>query len=75
MADLHALAHHEQTTQHFCIQGWSGVAKWGGVSMQTIIDLVHPLPEAEWVVFYSFGEGLMGVRIMTLIRSIRCPMS
>ncbi|MEI2638518.1 MAG: molybdopterin-dependent oxidoreductase [Microthrixaceae bacterium] len=60
LADLHALAHHEQTTQHFCIQGWSGVAKWGGVSMQTILDLVHPLPEAEWVVFYSFGEGSDG---------------
>ena len=32
---LRALPHHEQITQHFCIQGWSGVAKWGGVSMQT----------------------------------------
>lgn len=58
--DLHALAHHEQITQHFCIQGWSGVAKWGGVAMQTILDLVHPLPEAKWVVFYSFGEGADG---------------
>jgi len=58
--DLRALPPHEQITQHFCIQGWSGVAKWGGVSMQTIIDLVQPVPEAEWVVFYSFGEGSDG---------------
>jgi thiosulfate reductase cytochrome b subunit len=57
LATLHALPHHEQITQHFCIQGWSGVAKWGGVSMQTIVDLVKPLPEARWVVFYSLGEG------------------
>ena len=49
--------HHEQITQHFCIQGWSGIAKWGGVSMQTIVDLVKPQPEAKWVVFYSLGEG------------------
>jgi len=54
---LRALPHHEQITQHFCIQGWSGVAKWGGVSMQTIIDLVRPRPEARWVVFYSLGDG------------------
>ncbi len=54
---LRALPHHEQITQHFCIQGWSGVAKWGGVSMQTILDLVKPLPGAKWVVFYSLGEG------------------
>ena len=57
LAELRALAHHEQITQHFCIQGWSGVAKWGGVSMQTILDLVGPQPEAEWVVFYSLGDG------------------
>jgi thiosulfate reductase cytochrome b subunit len=58
--DLHqlrGLTPHEQITQHFCIQGWSGVAKWGGVSMQTMVDLVRPRPEAKWVVFYSFGEG------------------
>ncbi len=57
MTQLHALTHHEQITQHFCIQGWSGVAKWGGVSMQTILDLVRPSPEAKWVVFYSLGDG------------------
>jgi sulfoxide reductase catalytic subunit YedY len=57
IVQLRALPHHEQITQHFCIQGWSGVAKWGGVSMQTIIDLVRPLPEAQWVVFYSLGDG------------------
>lgn len=57
LADLRALRHHEQITQHFCIQGWSGVAKWGGVSMRTIVDLVRPAPEAKWVVFYSLGDG------------------
>jgi methionine sulfoxide reductase catalytic subunit len=35
-------------TQHFWIPGWSGVAKWGGVSMQSIVDLVAPRPEAKW---------------------------
>jgi methionine sulfoxide reductase catalytic subunit len=54
---LRSLPHHQQITQHFCIQGWSGIAKWGGVSMQTIVDLVKPRPEAKWVVFYSLGEG------------------
>lgn len=57
LTQLRALPHHEQITQHFCIQGWSGVAKWGGVSMQTILDLVRPAQEAKWVVFYSLGEG------------------
>jgi DMSO/TMAO reductase YedYZ molybdopterin-dependent catalytic subunit len=51
------MPYHEQITQHFCIQGWSGVAKWGGVSMQTVMDLVRPAPEAKWVVFYSIADG------------------
>jgi DMSO/TMAO reductase YedYZ molybdopterin-dependent catalytic subunit len=55
--ELRALPHHEQITQHFCIQGWSGIAKWGGVRMSTIVDLVEPLPDARWVVFYSLGDG------------------
>jgi len=57
LTQLRALPHHEQITQHFCIQGWSGIAKWGGVSMQTIMDLVEPRPDAKWVVFYSLGDG------------------
>jgi len=57
LAELRALPGHEQITQHFCIQGWSGIAKWGGVSMRTLMDLVGPQPEAKWVVFYSLGDG------------------
>ena len=60
LADLRAMPHHEQITQHFCIQGWSGVAKWGGVSVQTLIDLVQPSADARWVVFYSLGDGSDG---------------
>jgi methionine sulfoxide reductase catalytic subunit len=57
MAELRALPHHEQITQHFCIQGWSGIARWGGVSMRTVLDLVHPGPTAKWLIFYSLGDG------------------
>ena len=62
LADLRTLPRHEQITQHFCIQGWSGVAKWGGVSMRTVLELVKPTPEAKWVVFYSLGDGADGGR-------------
>jgi DMSO/TMAO reductase YedYZ molybdopterin-dependent catalytic subunit/thiosulfate reductase cytochrome b subunit len=54
---LKALPKKEQITQHYCIQGWSGVAKWGGVPMKDILELVKPLPQARFAVFYSYGEG------------------
>jgi DMSO/TMAO reductase YedYZ molybdopterin-dependent catalytic subunit len=50
----------EQITQHYCVQGWSGVGKWGGVPMRDILPLVRPLPEARWVIFYSFASGTEG---------------
>jgi DMSO/TMAO reductase YedYZ molybdopterin-dependent catalytic subunit/thiosulfate reductase cytochrome b subunit len=62
LADLKAMRKQEQITTHFCIQGWSGVAKWGGVPMRDILDLVKPLPEARYVVFYSLADGSEGGR-------------
>ncbi len=43
-AELKAMPKQEQITTHFCIQGWSGVAKWGGVPMRHILELVRPTP-------------------------------
>jgi DMSO/TMAO reductase YedYZ molybdopterin-dependent catalytic subunit len=57
LADLKAMPKQEQITTHFCIQGWSGVAEWGGVAMRNILDLVEPMSEARYVVFYSLADG------------------
>ena len=46
-----------QITLHHCIQGWSGIAAWGGLPLPELIRPVRPKPEAHAVVFYSFGEG------------------
>jgi DMSO/TMAO reductase YedYZ molybdopterin-dependent catalytic subunit len=60
LADIEALGKTENITMHHCIQGWSGIAKWGGIPMKTLIDLVRPKPEAKTVAFFSFGEALYG---------------
>jgi len=57
LPDLRAMPQQEQITTHFCIQGWSGVAKWGGVPMRHVIDLVRPTAEARYAVFYSLADG------------------
>jgi len=57
---LKAMPKTEQITQHYCIQGWSGIAKWGGLPMNEIVKLVKPLPQARFAVFYSFAEGSEG---------------
>jgi DMSO/TMAO reductase YedYZ molybdopterin-dependent catalytic subunit/thiosulfate reductase cytochrome b subunit len=60
MDQLHGLPRRSQITLHNCIQGWSGIAQWGGVPMDELIKLVRPKPEAKAVIFYSFDEGLEG---------------
>lgn len=62
LADLRSFDKQEQITQHYCIQGWSGVAKWAGVPMREICEQVRPTEDAKWVVFYSFSEGPEGGR-------------
>jgi methionine sulfoxide reductase catalytic subunit len=61
-AELKAMPKQEQITCHFCIQGWSGVAKWGGVPVRRILEIVKPRPEARYAVFYSFAERMEGGR-------------
>jgi DMSO/TMAO reductase YedYZ molybdopterin-dependent catalytic subunit len=62
LADLKAMPKQDQITTHFCIQGWSGVAKWGGVPMRHILGLVSPKPDARYAVFYSLADGADGGR-------------
>ena len=62
LVDLKAMPKQEQITTHFCIQGWSGVAEWGGVAMRDMLNLVKPTPEARYAVFYSLADGGDGGR-------------
>ena len=45
--DLRALGKKTQITLHHCIQGWSGIAEWGGLPLAELIKLVRPKPEAQ----------------------------
>jgi thiosulfate reductase cytochrome b subunit len=58
--DLQAMAKKTQITLHHCIQGWSGIAEWGGLPVAELVKLVRPKPEAKAMVLYSFGEGMEG---------------
>jgi DMSO/TMAO reductase YedYZ molybdopterin-dependent catalytic subunit/thiosulfate reductase cytochrome b subunit len=60
LTELEELGAMEHITMHHCIQGWSGIAKWGGLPMKKLVELVRPSPEAHTVAFYSYGEALYG---------------
>ena len=56
LTQLRAKPRHTQITKHCCIQGWSAVAEWSGVTLNEIIDMCRPLPSARYVVFYAFDN-------------------
>lgn len=60
LEELQAMGKRKQITLHHCIQGWSGIAEWGGLPLTELIKRVQPKPNAQAVAFYSFGEGAEG---------------
>lgn len=60
LEELKEMGKDQNITMHHCIQGWSGIAEWGGLPLSKIVELVKPDPSVTTVAFYSFGEGLFG---------------
>lgn len=57
LADLRALRERQtQRVLHNCIQGWTSVGEWGGVPLQTVVELVKPLPGARHMVFLTMQD-------------------
>lgn len=55
--DLRRLTRTDMRVRHHCVEGWSAVASWHGVQMQTIAELVGADPAAGFVEFRSFDNG------------------
>ena len=62
LEDLRNMPKQTQITLHNCIQGWSGVAEWGGVRLTEIFKLCELMPEAKYVVFTSYQLGKQSVK-------------
>jgi methionine sulfoxide reductase catalytic subunit len=54
--DLKRMPKQEQTVMHNCIQGWTGIARWGGIRVTDILHLCRPRPDARWIVFHAFVQ-------------------
>ena len=52
LVELLALPNRTQVTRHDCVEGWSAIAKWKGVKLSAILDLVKPAAGARYVMFY-----------------------
>jgi DMSO/TMAO reductase YedYZ molybdopterin-dependent catalytic subunit len=53
---LHALPSVTYTVKHHCVEGWTAVATWTGVPVSTIIAMVQPRQEAQYIRFDTFDS-------------------
>ena len=60
LADLRRMPAQTQITKHHCIQGWCGIAEWGGVPLGAILDACRPLPAARFLIFRSYQLDVSG---------------
>ena len=65
--EMRALGAEESITMHHCIQGWSGIAQWRGISMRKLIELVKPKPYAK--VSHSTPSEAPFTAVFTTIRN------
>jgi DMSO/TMAO reductase YedYZ molybdopterin-dependent catalytic subunit len=56
LADLRAMPARTQITRHNCVEGWSYIAKWKGVQLGRVLDLVKLKPEARYIIFICYDH-------------------
>jgi DMSO/TMAO reductase YedYZ molybdopterin-dependent catalytic subunit len=46
-----------QRVPHYCVEGWTAVAEFSGVPVQTLLEAVQPNADARFVDFSGFDSG------------------
>jgi len=64
LADLKRLPSRTQITRHVCEEGWSAIAEWTGVPLSRVLDAAGILPNALFVVFYSYDEWIDSIDML-----------
>jgi DMSO/TMAO reductase YedYZ molybdopterin-dependent catalytic subunit len=52
LAELRAMPSRTQITRHDCVEGWSCIGKWTGVTLSAVLDRARLKPDARYIVFY-----------------------
>lgn len=57
LAEIKSHPSRSQITHLACEEGWSFIAEWTGVPLSHVLNLVGVLPQAKYVVYFSFQHG------------------
>ena len=52
LAALKTMPARSQITRHDCVEGWSAIAKWTGVSLKRLLGQAGISPQAKYIIFH-----------------------
>lgn len=67
LTDLHAMPQIDQITRHICVEGWSAIGKWGGVSFGSFLRLVGADLSAKYVGFKCADDYFTSIDMPTAL--------
>lgn len=72
LAALKEFPSRTQITRHDCVEGWSAIGKWTGVSLGDLMRKVVPLANAKFAVFHCADVDEEGVRYYESMALVDC---
>jgi len=67
LAELGALPQADQVTRHICVEGWSAIGKWGGVSFANFLSRVGADTSARYVGFKCADDYYTSIDMATAL--------
>ena len=64
---LYALPQTSQITRHICVEGWSAIGKWGGVTFKTFLERVGADLTAKYVGFKCADDYYSSIDMATAL--------
>jgi DMSO/TMAO reductase YedYZ molybdopterin-dependent catalytic subunit len=67
LESLYALPQASQITRHICVEGWSAIGKWGGVTFRTFLERVGADLTANYVGFKCADDYYTSIDMATAL--------
>lgn len=67
LAELYALPQTSQVTRHICVEGWSAIGKWGGVTFSEFLKRIDADTTAKYVGFKCADDYYTSIDMPTAL--------
>ncbi len=69
LAELQALPQTDQITRHICVEGWSAIGKWGGVTFSSFLARIGADTSAKYVGFKCADDYYTSIDMPTALHA------